>query len=63
MLNVYQIFSRFQWDSGESWSGSQVMWKGTKCLQITPAHLHKIKSQLSSIIHDDEDYKNKWELM
>ena len=49
------LFSWLQSDSGESWSGSQVMWKGTECLPITPSHLHEIKSQLSSIVHDDYD--------
>ena len=58
---ITKLFSWLQWESGEFWPGSQVMWKGRECLPITPSHLHKIKSQLSSVIHKVDDYNNKWE--
>ena len=59
MLNVYQIIFSItmrQWRI-LFWKTGHV--EGTECLPITPSQLHKFKSQLSSIIHNDDGYDNK----
>ena len=63
MLNVYQIIFSItirQWRI-LFWKSGHV--ECTECLPINPSHLQKIKSQLSSIIHNEDDYNNKREQM